>query len=82
MFNSVLDEVLRIFDSESYLQDEKLKRLSSLKRHCENWLAKEFERTLAAEDADACVYVCDFAKLQFPGSQEQRSSMLIIIMLN
>ena len=74
--NGVLDEVSRIFDNEVYAQDEKLEKLSSLKYHCENWLKKEFKRTVSVlTDEDALgVYLCDFSKLQFPRSQEQRSS--------
>ena len=71
-FNSVLDEVSRIIGNETYTQDEKLGELFSLKRHCENWLKKEFQSTVLTEK-DA-VYLCDFSKLQFPRSQEQRSS--------
>ena len=70
--NRVLDEVARTLDNETYTQDEKLEKLFDLKRQCENWLRKESQRT--SKDSSHGAYLCDFAKLQFPRNQDQRSS--------
>lgn len=69
--NNVLQQLLHVLDDMSISPKKKADELIALQRYCEKCLASEFERK---KDDPRRVYLCNFSKLQFPRSQELRSS--------
>ena len=68
MASNVLQQLLNILDG-NYSGEEQANKLIAVRRQCEQILTREFKK-----DVDRRAYFCDFSKLQFPRSQELRSS--------